>query len=266
MEAVAVTNQKGGVGKTTVVINLAAALAREGQRVLVVDMDFQANATAALTHRVEAASKSVAHVLVGAARMDEVLVETTTPGLTLAPATEDLARADLTLSSRIGRETALRRALVPVVDRFDVALIDTSPYLGLLTVNALVAARHVLVPVSAEYFPMLGLQLLNDTIADVRSQMESPLDVLGYLVTMYDRRLGVTAEVLELIEQRFGALVLENKVRVNANLKAAPAHRKDIFQFEAETKKPWKGTEDFTGLAREVLTRLKKSASQEAAA
>jgi chromosome partitioning protein len=266
MDVIAVANQKGGVGKTTLVVNLAAALARKKKRVLVVDMDFQANATAALLPAGLEPAVNMAHVLVEKASLESILVESTTPGVTLAPAGEMLARADLSLATRIGREAALKRALEPVGARFDIALIDTSPYLGLLTVNGLVAARRVLVPLSAEFFPMLGLQLLNETISEIRQQMQTQLEVLGYVITSFDKRLGLTNEVLALLDQRFGGQVLTSRVRVNSNLKSAPAHRRDIFQFEAGTKKPWKGTEDFSRLADEVLERLGKPQSAQVAA
>jgi chromosome partitioning protein len=263
MHILTIANQKGGVGKTTTVINLAAALAEQGRRVLVVDMDFQANASAALcTTRPE---RNTAHVLVGAATLRDVIQPSTSPGVSIAPAGDELARADLTLASKIGREGALKRALETVASDFDVALVDTSPYLGLLTVNGLVAASHVLVPLSAEYFPMLGMQLLGETIEEIRTQMSTQLEVLGYLVTSYDKRLGLTAEVLAQLAERFGDKVLETKIRTNANLKTAPAHRKDILQYEAALSKPRKGADDYRALAREVTARLSLSPNRAAA-
>jgi chromosome partitioning protein len=257
MQVIAVANQKGGVGKTTLVVNLAAALARRNRRVLVIDMDSQANATAALLGKLATAAHSIAHVLVGAQRLEDTFVETTSPTVMLAPANDDLARADLTLASRIGREGVLKRALTGMAERFDFVLIDTSPYLGLLTVNALVAAKHVLIPVSAEYFPMLGLQLLGQTIEDIQQQMEAEVTILGYVVTMVDRRLALTEEVVGLLEQRFGSQLLNAKIRVNANLKSAPAHRQDIFRFEESHKRIGsKGIADFDALTDEILERL----------
>lgn len=267
MDVIAVANQKGGVGKTTLVVNLASALALAGKRVLVVDMDFQANATVALLGQSPTEGEvTMAHVLVAGeqVRLEDAIRETASPGVWVAAASDDLARADLSLATKMGRESVLRRALRPLEGKYDIVLVDTSPYLGLLTVNALVASRHVLVPVSAEFFPMLGLKLLGETIEEVRRQMDSPLDVLGYCITLYDRRLGLTNEVIDILTKRFGELVMDSKVRVNSNLKAAPAHRKDIFQFEAGTKKPWKGVEDFTALAQETLSRLKKVAEKAA--
>jgi chromosome partitioning protein len=265
MKVIGVANQKGGVGKTTLVVNLAAAIAKQAKRVLVVDMDFQANATAAMVGKLPPGEKNMAHVLVGAATMQEILVETRSAGVVLAPASEELSKADLSLATKIGREGFLKRALAPLDGHFDVVLIDTSPYLGLLTVNSLYASDKVLVPLSAEFFSMLGLQLLSDTINEVRTNMDSGLDVLGYLVTMYDRRLAITGEVLKLLEDRFGDTLFKSKIRVNSNLKACPAHQKDIFAFEETTKKPWKGAEDFTAVALEVLERLEKHSNKAAA-
>lgn len=257
MQVIAIANQKGGVGKTTVIVNVAAALAAKGFRVAVLDMDSQANATMALGVTVPQDAAALAHVLVGGARLPDVLVPTQTPGVTLAPATEDLAKADMKLVSTYGRENILRRAMKDLDGQFDFVLIDTSPYLGLLTVNALLAARHVLVPVSAEFLPMVGLRALNETIDELRRNTDAPLEILGYLVTMFDKRLGIAKDAVALLEQRFGERVLRTRIRVNVNLKTAPSHGRDIFQLERALKRPWKGIEDFEALTAELLSVLK---------
>lgn len=266
MKIIAIANQKGGVGKTTVVVNLAASLAAKGFRVAVLDMDSQANATTALGVNVPEGTPGLAHVLVGAAKLGEIILPSQTEGVVVAPATEDLAKADMKLVSMIGRENILRRAMKEIDGRFDFVLIDTSPYLGLLTVNALLAAEHVLVPVSAEFLPMVGLRALNETIDELRRNTDAPLDVLGYLVTMFDKRLGIAGDAVEMLSQRFGERVLKSKIRVNVNLKAAPSHGRDILQLEKRMKKPWKGIEDFEALTDEVLALLKLTPNTAAAA
>lgn len=265
MITLTVANQKGGVGKTTTVINLAAAMAADGLRVLVVDMDFQANTTTAMLAPAHL-ERTIAHVLVDACPLADILRPSTSPGVVLAPAGPELVRADLTLASKLGRESRLANALKPHRDEFDVALVDTSPYLGLLTVNGLVAASHVLVPVSAEYFSMLGLKLLGETIEEVRSQMGTSLTVAGYLITEYDRRLAMTDEVVTQLSTRYGTALCRTRIRTNANLKAAPAHHQDILQYEASCPAPRKGLEDYTALSKELQKRLGLKARRRASA
>jgi chromosome partitioning protein len=189
MSILCVANQKGGVGKTTTAVNLAAGLARRGSRVLLVDLDLQGSATATLAGQLDADTPSLASCLVGGRPVADVVRPTGVPGLDLAPAGEALATVDLHLATALAREHVLSRLLAPVAAAYDHLVVDTAPYLGLLTLNALVAAEHILVPVSCEYLPILGLRLFGETLARIRASLGVPCHVLGYLLTLYDRRV-----------------------------------------------------------------------------
>jgi chromosome partitioning protein len=265
MERIVVANQKGGVGKTTVVINLAACLARKGRRVLVVDMDRQANATAWLGARAGTVERSVAHVLLGEAKLEDIIIPTQTENIWLAPASEDLGRADLQLVSTYGREFVLDRALGKLTTPFDYVFIDTSPYLGILSVNAMVAARHVLVPVAAEYLPIVGLKALNDALQQLQQNTGATARILGYLVTMFDKRLSANESICNVLAERFGPLVFQTQIRINSNFKSAPSQARNIFELEEGSKKNAKGTEDFEALADEFAKRLEAQRNAAAA-
>jgi len=255
---IAIAIQKGGVGKTTVAVNLAAGMALRGHRVLLIDMDIQGSASAIL-HRSAGGPNvdlacDVATCLLEGRRLDEAIVATAHEGLDLAPAGARMAVVDLHLASALGREHVLARALRnPVVPGYDMVLLDTAPYLGLLTLNAIVASSHLLVPVSCEYLPMLGLKLLRDTLTSVQQQVGADVAVLGYVLTMIDRRERITGEVEAMLRETFGTDVFEHGIRTNTHHKASPSHHQTIYEYEA---KGGRGRQDFELLCDEVEARL----------
>lgn len=258
MSILCIANQKGGVGKTTTAINLAAGLARRGKKVLLVDLDIQGSATATLGVRLGEGDQSVAECLVHERQIEHVVRETATDGLFVAPAGEALAAVDIHLASAMARERVLERCLSTVLGKVDHVVIDTAPYLGLLTTNALVASEHLVVPVSCEYLPILGLKLFTETLDRIRARLGAPCHVLGYVLTMYDKRERITTEVEAVLRRRFGAAIFTHPIRVNTRHKAAPSHKKTIFEFES---KSGRGRADYEHLVDGVLERLVASHS-----
>jgi chromosome partitioning protein len=253
MSILCIANQKGGVGKTTTAVNLAAGLARRGHKVLLVDLDIQGSATATLGIRLKEGDSSVAECLVHERQIEHVVRETSTDNLYLAPAGETLAAVDIHLATAMAREHVLERCLSTVSHKVDHIIIDTAPYLGLLTTNALVAAEHIVVPVSCEYLPILGLKLFGETLTRMRGRLGAPCNILGYVLTMYDRREKITAEIESILRRNFGDAVFATPIRTNTRHKAAPSHKKTIFEFEP---KSGKGRSDYERLVDGVLTRL----------
>jgi chromosome partitioning protein len=251
---IAVANQKGGVGKTTTAVNLAAALATRGVKTLLVDLDIQGSASAFLGMSPRDSDFDVAQALLGESSLDRAIRPTRIENLSLAPAGERMSLVDLHLASVYGRERVLERALKgETVASHDLVIVDTAPYLGLLTVNALVAADRIIVPVSCEYLPMLGLKLLGETLDRLRDRAGARADVMGYLLTMVDKRERITIEVEELLRKRFGERVFDTTIRINTHHKSAPSHRRTIFEHEPEGGR---GREDYERFAAEVASRL----------
>jgi chromosome partitioning protein len=249
---VAVANQKGGVGKTTTAINLAASIASRGYRVLLVDFDPQGNASSGVGWPRDRVEQSIYDVLVGDCTLAEAVRPTEIATLFLAPATTDLVGAEIELISADRRERVLADALAPVVTSYDYIVIDCPPSLGLLTLNALVAADGVIVPMQAEYFALEGLSALTSTIEKVRAAYNPHLTIDGVLFTMFDGRLSVANQVKCEVAHFFGDKVFRESIPRNVRLSEAPSHGKPCLLYDLRCQ----GTKSYLAIADEFIDRM----------
>ncbi len=254
---VAVANQKGGVGKTTTAINLAASIASRGYRVLLVDFDPQGNASSGVGYPRSRVELSIYDALVGEVAIEDVIRPTDITTLFLAPATTDLVGAEIELIGSEGRERFLTNALAPISSRFDYIVIDCPPSLGILTLNALVAADSVVVPMQAEYFALEGLSALTSTIEKVRAAYNPRLVIDGVLFTMYDTRTNLASQVRGEVAAHFGDKVFESTVPRNVRLSEAPSHGKPALLYDLRCP----GTKSYLALAEEFLARTVRPAA-----
>jgi chromosome partitioning protein len=246
---IALVNQKGGVGKSTTAVNLGAALAVEGRRVLVVDCDPQGNTTTGFGVDKHGMQRDIYNVLMQEASIDDVAVATEIDTLTLVPATINLAGAEIELVSMLSRETRLRQALQPVASRYDFVLIDCPPSLGLLTINALTAAEEAIIPVQAEYYALEGLSQLTAVVRRVREALNPSLHVSGVLVTMFDGRTRLAMEVLDELEKYFPQQMFKTQIPRNIRLSEAPSFGKPVILFDVKSR----GAQAYISLAKELL-------------
>ena len=253
-QVIAIANQKGGVAKTTTVINLADALARKGKKVLVADLDPQGNATSGIGINRRELKNCVYDLLVNDLTVAEVMVPTNFKRISVLPATINLAGAEIELVSAVARESKFRQAIAGVRDKFDYILIDCPPSLGLLTLNALTAADSIMIPVQCEYYALEGLEQLLNTFNLVRKHLNPQIQILGVLMTMYDSRTNLSAQVVEQVREYFGERVFKAVVPRNVRLSEAPSHGMPISYYDGKSK----GAETYAQLAEEVIKKTKK--------
>lgn len=251
---IAFSNQKGGVGKTTTCVNLAASLANSGKRVLIVDFDAQCNASSALGEFDKQTKNSIYSVMFDDIKIAEAIKQSEVKGLDFIPASCDLAGAELELSQIvIGRERVLQDRLNEVQDEYDYIFIDCPPSLGLLTVNALTASNGVVVPIQSEYYALEGLSQMMNTVKLVKKFLNKDIEILGVAVTMYDSRSKLAKGVLEEIKKFFGDKVYETKIPRNIRLAEAPSYGKPVCLYD----KRCAGAVAYDNLAKEFLSKEK---------
>jgi len=247
---IAIANQKGGVGKTTTSVNLGACLASLGKKVLLVDIDPQGNTTSGVGINKADVSDCIYDVLINEVHPREAMVETNVPGLTVIPATIQLAGAEIELVSTISREQRLKKSLHMVKDQFDYVLIDCPPSLGILTINSLTAADSVLIPIQCEYYALEGLSQLLNTVRLVQKHLNTSLQIEGVLLTMLDARTNLGIQVIEEVKKYFQQKVYQTIIPRNVRLSEAPSHGQAIITYDPRSK----GAEVYLELAKEVVS------------
>ena len=251
---IAIANQKGGVGKTTTAINLAASLATQGKKVLLIDADPQANATSGLGVDPKNVVSSIYECLVDDYPMKGTQISTVVKGLDIIGSRIDLVGAELELINKENRERILQQQLSTVRNDYDFVLIDCSPSLGLITVNALTAANSVIIPVQAEYFALEGISKLLNTIRIIKSRLNPQLEIEGFLLTMYDARLRLANQIYEDLKTHFGEMVFNTVIPRNIRLSEAPSHGLPVILYDAESR----GATSHMQLAKEIIIKNRR--------
>ncbi len=262
-KVIAIANQKGGVGKTTTAINLAASLAVLEYKTLLIDADPQSNATSGVGIDPKHVKTSIYECIIDDVNPADIIIETNTPNLHLIPAHIDLVGAEIEMINMPNREKMMRKVVEKIKNQYDFVIIDCSPSLGLITVNALTAANSVIIPVQCEYFALEGLGKLLNTIKIVQTRLNTGLEIEGILLTMYDSRLRLANQVVEEVKTHFGELVFETIIYRNTKLGEAPSFGETIIMHDAESR----GSLNHLNLAREILqnnglTKMDKAAKK----
>lgn len=250
---IAIANQKGGVGKTTTSVNLAAALGVLEKKILLIDADPQANATSGLGLDVESVEIGTYQLLEHTARATDAIIKTSSPNLDIIPAHIDLVAIEIELVDQQNRESMLKVAIDEIKDQYDFIIIDCAPSLGLLTLNALSAANSVLIPIQCEYFALEGLGKLLNTIKSVQKIHNTALDIEGLLLTMFDSRLRLSNQVVDEVKKHFSEMVFDTIIQRNIRLSEAPSYGESIINYDASSK----GASNYLSLAEEIIKKNK---------
>lgn len=250
---IAIANQKGGVGKTTTAVNLAAALGVLEKKILLIDADPQANATSGLGIDLKEIKQGTYKLLEHSVKAFDTIIKTNSPNVDLIPSHIDLVASEIELVDKKAREYMLKKSINEIQDQYDFILVDCAPSLGLITLNALVAADAVIIPIQCEYFALEGLGKLLNTIKSVQKIHNQDLDIEGLLLTMYDTRLRLSNQVVEEVKKHFGKMVFKTIIQRNIRLSEAPSFGEDIITYDASSR----GAKSYLSLGSEIIKRNK---------
>ncbi len=250
---IAIANQKGGVGKTTTAVNLAASLGILEKKILLIDADPQANATSGMGIEVTDVKKGTYQILEHSTEISGTIIKTKSPYVDLIPSHIDLVASEIELVDKESREYMLKKVLIEIQNKYDFIIIDCAPSLGLITLNALVAANSVIIPIQCEYFALEGLGKLLNTIKSVQKVHNKELDIEGLLLTMYDTRLRLSNQVVEEVKKHFGKMVFKTIIQRNIKLSEAPSFGEDIITYDATSR----GARSYLSLGNEIIKKNK---------